>query len=144
MDKNTPIKLLNTYFGIHYDMSLEIDIENIIDESEYRDLLNKDIPAGYSTIFITTNSDDEPDRCIIGVSHMIINGPEMNADDPAAGPFIILEPCEMYKLEHRHHDSMDIITDIYELIISRLKEKNILYNPSTLYLGWCTYLIVRR
>ncbi|QYB17409.1 hypothetical protein PV-S19_0045 [Pacmanvirus S19] len=134
---------LNAYYGIHYPIEHADTILAVAsrsskfsglagDESEAR--------AGNCTLFISTNSDanDAATRGFIFVDEMTFGGPDK---DMPENTFVNIEPNEMEKREKKYESAVNIVTDLYELLVKEYKSKKM--PLATLYLGWsvtsCTW-----
>lgn len=132
---------LNAYFGVFYPAELIDDVLAIIHtHADFAPLAedSAEVSIGNVMLFASTNSDN-PETVTMGF--IAADDMTFGGDDAIEGAFVQLEPSEMDKRETKYIGAVNLITDIYDLLVREFKRKRL--PTDKLYQGWnvvsCTW-----
>jgi hypothetical protein len=122
-------------YGIHYPV---IEVENIckaLAGTKFNELSTdeREINIGENQYLRNVNSDGIETRGIIFSDDMSTQGKEISA--PAT--YCKFDPAELVERETKWSECVEIITDIYDIIIAYYKKKGLSIND--IYMGWYAY-----
>lgn len=131
---------LNSYYGVFYAANhCETILEILKDSPIYAPLADDDAEVTINKIVIISSvNSDKPGESqwgFIALDETTIEGPVFS--DPSSTS-INLDPRKILASEQENIQGLNIITDIHDYIIKKLKAKGLKLKDFDLYLGWKT------
>jgi hypothetical protein len=126
---------INFYYGVHYPITEVQYVCEALASTKFAALTTDDseINIGDKLFLRNANSDADETRGIIFPDDMSVQGGE--SDSPAA--YCKFDPSQLTESEESNKDCVEIITDIYDIIVAHYKKTG--RGVKNLYLGWYVY-----
>jgi hypothetical protein len=124
---------INFYYGVHYPVS-EIDyVVAALAGSKFADLAGDDeeVEIGGHTFMRNVTSEASSTRGVIFADEMTHSGEEVS--EPTA--FCRFDPATLAELEDKLSESVEIITDIYDIIVAHYKKNQAKFNAIVFWLA---------
>lgn len=126
---------INFYYGVHYPIHELEFVCAALEGTKFASLATdvRELTIGEKLFLRNVNSDDTETRGVIFPDDMSIQGDEY--DSPAS--YCKFDPSTLTESEESNKECVEIITDIYDIIVAYYKKTG--RGVKNLYLGWYVY-----